>query len=153
MLRVLALSAVLAGPTVDVPQLFAEQLPAVKAKTSVAVLLPQTMPDRFAHYSPDRFAREGRWTLALGAVADCNGATACFIARFTGRDGGRARGPVPIDLARGRKGRFQPLSCGASCSPPSIAWRERGATFSIQAKVGRRALVRMANSAIRNGPR
>jgi len=50
------------------------------------------------------------------------------------------------------------LSCGASCSPPTIEWRERGATFSIQANVGtrktqRRVFKRMANSAIRNGPR
>ncbi len=154
MLRMLALSAALAGPTIDVPALFADDLPKVKAKTSVAVLLPQTMPDRFDDYFPERFARENRWTLALGAVEDCHGATACFIARFTAREGGRASGPVAIDLARGRSGRFQPLSCGASCSPPSIAWHERGATYTIQAKVGgRRALVRMANSAIRNGPR
>jgi hypothetical protein len=45
------------------------------------------------------------------------------------------------------------LTCGASCSPPSIEWRERGATFSIQAKVRGRRLVEMANSAIRNGAR
>jgi len=41
----------------------------------------------------------------------------------------------------------------ASCSPPSIEWRERHALYSIQAKVAKRELVRMANSAIRNGPR
>ena len=56
-------------------------------------------------------------------------------------------------LPRGRNGRFHPLSCGASCSPASIEWRERGALYSIQAKVARRELVRMASSAIRNGPR
>jgi hypothetical protein len=55
-------------------------------------------------------------------------------------------------------GRFTPLSCGASCSPPRIEWSERGATYGIQANVGtqrteRRILVRMANSAIRTGPR
>jgi hypothetical protein len=48
------------------------------------------------------------------------------------------------------------LSCGASCSPPSIEWRERGATYRIQAKVlgsERRAPAKLANSAIRRGPR
>jgi hypothetical protein len=39
-----------------------------------------------------------------------------------------------------------------------IQWRERHATFSIQARVGtktteRRALIALANSAIRHGPR
>jgi len=42
--------------------------------------------------------------------------------------------------------------------PPRIEWKERGATYGIQANVGtknteRRILIRMANEAIRNGPR
>ena len=67
--------------------------------------------------------------------------------------GGRPSGGHRVALPRGRTGRFHPLSCGASCSPASIEWRERGALYSIQAKVARRELVRMASSAIRNGPR
>jgi hypothetical protein len=154
MLRILALSAALAAPTVDLPDLFAGELPRVKERTSVPVLLPQTMPDDFEDYFPTGFGRERRWGLQLGAVEGCGGATACFIATFEGRKGGKPFGRRTVALARGRTGRFTPLSCGASCSPPSIEWKERGATFSIQAKVrGRRALVKMANSAIRNGPR
>ena len=154
MLHLLAVTAALAAPQVDLPELFAERLPKVKAKTEVAVLLPQTMPDQFDEYFPTGFGRERRWGLQIGAAPGCGGATACFVADFSGRQGGTPSGRREVDLARGRTGRFRPLSCGASCSPPSISWRERGATYSIQAKVaGRRALVRMANSAIRNGPR
>ena len=158
MLRILALSAALAAPTVDLPELFADELPRIKARTSVPVLLPQTMPDEFDRYFPSGFGRERRWGLQLGAVKGCGGATACFIATFSGRKGGTPFGHRRVQLARGRVGRFKPLSCGASCSPPSIEWKERGATFSIQAKVGtqdteRRILTRMANSAIRNGLR
>jgi hypothetical protein len=63
-----------------------------------------------------------------------------------------------VRLAGGRTGKFSPLSCGASCAPPRIEWKVRGSTYAIQAVVGtrkteRRILVRMANSAIRNGPR
>ena len=63
-----------------------------------------------------------------------------------------------MTLAKGRQGRYQPLSCGASCSPPSISWKERGVTYTIQAKVvgkqtDRALLVKMANEAIRQGPR
>ena len=63
-----------------------------------------------------------------------------------------------MTLIRGRKGRFQPLSCGGSCSPPSISWKERGVTYTIQAKVvgeqsDRQLLRKMANEAIRRGPR
>jgi hypothetical protein len=158
MLRFLALSAALAAPTVDLPELFADELPRITARTSVPVLLPQAMPDEFDDYFPSGFGRERRWGLQLGAAEGCGGATACFIATFSGRKGGTPSGPRRVRLARGRTGRFKPLSCGASCSPPSIEWKERGATFSIQAKVGtqeteRRILKRMANSAIRNGPR
>jgi hypothetical protein len=154
MLRILALSAALAGPTVDLPDLFADELQRIGPKTGVPILLPQSMPDDFEEYFPTGFGRERRWGLELGAAPDCGGATACFVASFQGRRRGKPFGRVTLQLARGRVGHFRPLSCGASCSPPSIEWRERGATYSIQAKVpGRRALVRMANSAIRHGPR
>ena len=96
--------------------------------------------------------------LARCSVSSRCGANACFIASFSGRQGGKPFGQHRVNLARGRVGRFKPLSCGGSCSPPSIEWKERGATYSIQAKVGnkdteRRVFKRMANSAIRNGPR
>jgi hypothetical protein len=158
MLHALMLSAALAAPNVDLPQLFADELERIGPKTDVPILLPQSMPDEFDEYFPTGFGRERRWGLELGAAEGCGGATACFIATFSGRKGGKPFGHRTIQLARGRVGRFKPLTCGASCSPPSIAWKERGATFSIQAKVGtqateRRILKRMANSAIRSGPR
>lgn len=159
MLRILALSAALAAaPTVDLPDLFGDELDRIRPKTDVPILLPQRMPDAFDEYHASGFGRERRWGLRLGAVEGCGGATACFIADFSARRRGRPRGPRRIALAGGRVGRFKPLTCGASCSPPSIQWRQRGATFSIAAKLGtrrteRRILRRMANSAIRNGPR
>ena len=64
-------------------------------------------------------------------------------------------GTRKVTLANGRKGRYLPLSCGGSCSPPSIQWRERGVLYEIQrwSKNARAKLVKMANSAIRAGPR
>jgi hypothetical protein len=158
MLRILALTAALAAPTVDLPDLFDGQLARIEPKTSVPVLLPQRMPDEFDDYFPTGFGRERSWGLQLGAVKHCGGANACFIASFSGRKGGKPLGDRRVKLARGRVGRLTPLSCGGSCSPPSIEWKERGATYSIQAKVGtqateRRVFKRMANSAIRNVPR
>jgi hypothetical protein len=154
MLHILALSAVMAAPTVDLPQLFSDQLERIGPKTGVPVLLPQRMRDDFDEYFPTGFGRERTWGLQIGAAPNCGGATACFVANFKGSRRDRPFGRRTLALARGRVGHFKPLSCGASCSPPSISWRERGATYSIQAKVpGRRALVRMANSAIRHGPR
>jgi hypothetical protein len=158
MLRILALTAALAAPTVDVPKLFEGELDRIAPKTDVPILLPQRMPDEFEEYHPTGFGRWRSWGLQLGAAEGCGGATACFIASFSAREGGRPSGARRVDLARGRVGRFKPMSCGASCSPPAISWKERGATYSIQAKVGTeatevRVFKRMANSAIRNGPR
>jgi hypothetical protein len=53
------------------------------------------------------------------------------------------------------KGYYKALSCGASCSPPSIAWIQKGVRYEIQAKAlgGKQAFVAMADSAITAGNR
>lgn len=138
---------------IDVPQRFATQLERARTQTTVPILLPQTMRSDFRRFFAEGRATADAWRFDLAAAAGCNQATACFIAEFKGVDGGKPSGRRTIRLNRGRTGYYQPLSCGASCSPPSIEWRERHTRYSIQAKVGKRELVRMANSAIRNGPR
>jgi hypothetical protein len=130
----------------------------VKAKTEIPVLLPDTMPTDAKRLYAEHWQSKRSYTLSLGAVRHCGEATACFEADFMGTKGGTPFGPKPVTLARGRHGRFKPLTCGASCSPPSVSWKERGATYTIQANVGtgkteRRILVAMANEAIRRGPR
>ena len=139
--------------TIDVPQRFATQLERAHAQTTVPILLPQTMRSDFRRFFPEGRATLNAWRFDLGAVRSCNQATACFIAEFKGVRDGKPSGRRAIRLARGRTGYYRPLSCGASCSPPSIEWRERHALYSIQAKVVKRELLRMANSAIRSGPR
>ena len=154
MLHLLAVAATLAAPQVDVPALLGAELDKVKDRTELAVLVPQSMPDLFDEYFADSTARRRAYDFDVGAAPDCFGANACFVATLHAEQGGTPFGKRRIELASGRVGRFQPLSCGASCSPPSISWKERGATYEIQAKVEtRRQLKRMANLAIRNGPR
>jgi hypothetical protein len=139
--------------TVDLPKLFATQLERAQARSDVPILLPQTMRADFRRFFPEGRARLNTWRVDVGAVRGCHQATACFIAEFRASRDGRPSGRRTVGLARGRTGHFHPVSCGASCSPASIEWRERGALYSIQAKVAKRELVRMADSAIRNGPR
>ena len=138
---------------IDVPKRFATQLERARTQTTVPILLPQTMRSDFRRFFPEGRATAGAWRFDLGAVRRCNQATACFIAEFKGVRDGRPAGKRTIRLSRGRTGYYHRGSCGASCTPPSIEWRERHSLYSIQAKVGKRELVRMANSAIRNGPR
>jgi hypothetical protein len=140
------------------PGLLTPTVAEVKTQTPVPILLPDSIPSDIEPLFPSGGGSEKEYSIGLAAVEDCGGATACFVADFSAQRGGRPFGPRTATLANGRKGRFKPLTCGASCSPPSIAWKERGVTYTIQANVGdkrseRRILVRMANQAIRRGPR
>jgi len=71
--------------------------------------------------------------------------------------GGRPFGRSAVRLARGVVGRYQPLSCGASCAAPSISFKLDGVTYSysVEDPAGRpkAALIAMADQAIRYGPR
>jgi hypothetical protein len=152
-----ARTEVRAAGTLDVPQAFAKKVVSVTAKSGLDVYLPtsidtgETKPSKI---KAQTFASKGSYELDLGVGSHCGGATACFVAAFTAEKGGTLAGGRRVALSNGRTGRFFPLSCGASCAPPRIEWRERHSLYVVEAKLaGRRPLVRMANSAIRNGPR
>jgi hypothetical protein len=149
----------LAAPTqdVDVPAALADQIAAVKARSDVPVRLPATLTVEEGDLFPSASADKNGWALGLDAAADCGGANACFVASFAAQKGGRPFGLKRVRLRGGRIGRFTPLGCGASCSPPQIQWKQGATVYTIQARVGnrsteRRMLVRMANSAILHGP-
>jgi hypothetical protein len=130
----------------------------VKQQTPVPILLPDNVYSDFDELYPYGGGDANGWALGVSAAPDCGGATACFAAGFSAEKGGKPFGKGKATLAKGRKGRYQPMGCGASCSPPSISWRERGVLYTIQAKVvgkqsDRALLVKMANEAIRRGPR
>lgn len=154
----LVFAAPAAAKTYDVPAELGDELPAVAAKTRVPVLLPDRMPYEDTTLYPSGSGRRRAWSLSLAAAPDCGGANACFVAEFSARRGAQPSGRRKVHLTGGRTGWFTPLSCGASCSPPSISWRQHRAAYWIQARVGgkdteRRILVRMANQAIRAGAR
>jgi|tagenome__1003787_1003787.scaffolds.fasta_scaffold20723049_2 hypothetical protein len=140
--------------TVDVPRLLRSSIPKARGG-GVPVLLPARMN---LDYSGRTYAGGGggndEYALFLDARPHCGG-NACFLASFTAKEGDPLGFKVNVTLARGIKGAYKPLSCGASCSPPSIMWIQGGVRYEIQAKAlgGRKAFVRMANSAIRHGRR
>jgi hypothetical protein len=139
--------------TVEIPELFATQIERAHAQTHVPILLPTTMRSDFRRHFAEGRARPNAWRFDIGAVRDCNGGGACFVAEFRGVHGRSPTAPRTLRLERGRTGYYRPSRCGASCAPPLVQWRERRTLYTIEAKVRRRELVRMANSAIRNGPR
>ena len=140
------------------PGLLTPTVAEVKQQTPLPILAPDNFYSDFDALYPYGGGSEKEYSLGVAAAPDCGGANACFAASFSAERGGHPSGRGKLTLAKGRHGRFQPLGCGASCSPPSISWKERGVTYTIQAKVvgkqtDRQLLSKMANEAIRRGRR
>jgi hypothetical protein len=161
MLLPLIAAALLAGtPTVNLDKLLAKPRTQVRSQTKVAILLPKKMPvpsANFKLYASATGSRD-RYAFRVTSTPDCS-ANFCYAASFSAQKGGAiARGGRTLTLAKGRKARYWPMACGASCAPASITWRERGATYTIEAMIAlesnqKKLMSDMANSAIKRGPR
>jgi hypothetical protein len=143
----------------DLLKVFAKQLPAVKRKTTVAVLLPTSLP--FAagvpRLYPTRYATKDGWRLVLAGAPNCGGANACFLASFEGSRTGKLLGRPNLRLAGGQPALYKPVTCGASCSPATLWFTYRGVLYTWQHKDPPRnakaVLARLAAQAISAGPR
>lgn len=155
-----AIPAFAATPAkVNLPKKFKKFIPKVKKKSGLPVRLPEKMwtglkPSRTY---PAAVATTSGYELELSAAKGCHFATACFIASFSGERGGTPSFKRKVRLTRGITGYFHPVSCGASCAPAIIQWKENGVLYGIDNKaVGKhqkRWMVKLANSAIRHGDR
>lgn len=160
-LALLAVAAVALAKSYDVPASLGSSLTSVRAKTSLAILLPSRLAldyDGRLYASGSGGAK--RYDLSLDGAPRCGGADACFLVSFSAERGGTPAFRRTVALRGGRTGYFKPLSCGGSCSPPEIQWRSRGNLYVIQAKIpdssdaaAQKRLVAAANSAIGAGPR
>src|ERR1700752_4634086 len=112
MLAPLLAALALAGPPADLNALFADTLPAVKADTTLPILLPDAMPSDYDALYPSGAGSRGEYSIGLAAAPDCGGANACFVADFSARRGGRPFGRGKVTLTGGRHGRFQAPSGG-----------------------------------------
>lgn len=161
-----ALAAVLAVPALasttgsaDVLKAFAKQLPAVRKKTTVPILLPAKLP--FAGKVPKLYATgagsKNAWALVLTGAPNCGGANACFLASFDGRRGGKLPGKSNLRLAGGQLAYFKDVTCGASCSPATLWFLDKGVLYTWQHKDApkntKSVLARLAVQAINAGPR
>lgn len=151
-----AAPALASGTRINVPRKFKKILPSVRASSGIAVRLPSYLdvgirPKRVHGTLED--ASKGDYGLDLGVGKNCDGADACFVASFSGEKHGKFHGGKKVSLAHGIKGRFHDISCGASCSPASIEWKQKHVLYDIQVKAGKAKLKRLANQAIKAGPR
>ena len=163
----LALVALLTAPAtagqtgvVKPPSIFKPQLAGVKPDSGIDVYLPSRMRvfTRPSRVRGTAAAESGSYSLDLGIGRNCGGANACYVGGFTGTRGERPALGRRVRLADGRTARWKGITCGASCSPAEIQWVEDDVLYTIATKSvssGREkaTLVKLANEAIKAGPR
>jgi hypothetical protein len=154
-------STLLARQAVEAPDALDGLVPNLKSRTTVPILLPQQLPalsekDYYAHAYGDA---EG-YTIRLESDPDCDGANACFLGMLRAKRGGKFSFPEVVKLGETATGRFKPTSCGGSCSEEAIQWKYEGVLYTAQLnlhteseKEARAAMIDLAKSAVRRGPR
>ncbi|HEV2813083.1 MAG TPA: hypothetical protein VGW10_07525 [Solirubrobacteraceae bacterium] len=158
LIALFASAATAEAKTYDVDDVLGDDIARVAPLTDVPIRLPARISLGYddAVFGDGGLERPDGYSFTLAAAPDCGNATACFLAQFSGQENGSFAFRRRVRLARGIVGRYKPTTCGASCSPPMIEWKQRGRYYSLQAKVAgpeRRLMVRAANSAIRSTPR
>ena len=73
----------------DVPDLVEKPLIAVKKATKIPVLLPSRMTTEHRRLFSEGRGRTNRYEFEIGAVRNCGTATACHVASFRARRGGK----------------------------------------------------------------
>ena len=148
-------SAVISPPTI-----FATSIPKVKARAEMDVFLPSHMRvfTTARRVKGKATTTADSYDLELGIGSRCNGANVCFIGNFTGTRGAEPAFGRKAKLTGGRTGYWKGITCGASCSPAEIQWVENdvlytAATKSVGVNKEKATLVKLANSAIKAGPR
>lgn len=143
---------------IDVPKVLAKRIDRAKPEAGTAILLPSRYTSERRRVFGNGGAIEGGgYSLGLAVIKGCGGAGACSVASFYALEGERPFFKKKVQLAEGTTGYFKRSSCGANCSDPEIQWLDGGFLYGMSAagpqKGEKRRMIRMANSAIRNGPR
>jgi hypothetical protein len=153
-----------AAPAEPVAEVFRPLLARLKKESGVPVLLPSEMPAWTAGRKVyvEGAGKPDGYLLTLTSTPRC-GANACTVGYFEAKRGGAPYSEKRVRLARGVEGFYEPLTCGGSCTPPTVEWVAGGVLYTIQLDVAgkerlgaeeeQRRLLRVADSAIDAGPR
>jgi hypothetical protein len=111
----------------DVARSLGVVLPRVVERSGVPVVVPDRIGLDYGGklYASGHGGRNS-WSLSLSGAPHCGGATACFLAEFSGRRGGHPSFSRQVRLRGGVTGWYKPLSCGGSCSPPALQFLRAG---------------------------
>jgi hypothetical protein len=147
------------GGSADLLKALAGRLRAVKAKTTVPVFPPAALPfgGKVPRLYAVGFGSRNAWGFELDGAPNCGSANACFLASFQAKRGARLPGTSNLRLAGGQRAYYKGVTCGASCSPATLWFVQRGVLYVWQHKDPPRnaktVLARLAAEAIAAGPR
>lgn len=156
----------LAKPATALPAALASVLSEVKSKSRVRLLLPSELPQGIAEAKYGIVDRASEDEYAISLYYELGMGDAGFAASF-GANIHPNYGPkdIPnvreVKLSRGMIGYFRPVSCGGSCAPANIWWKDDQILYHVQLKLSpevpegdqQRMIIAVANSAILAGPR
>ncbi|HEX8104242.1 MAG TPA: hypothetical protein VF533_16615 [Solirubrobacteraceae bacterium] len=143
---------------IDVPWTLAKRIDKARSKTDVPILLPSRyISERKKLYGSGGATDDG-YAFGLAYIKGCGGANACDAASFYAIRGEDPYYKRTVRLTGGVTGYYKPLTCGASCADPEIQWIDDGVLYGISASAGperveKKRMVKLANSAIKHGPR
>lgn len=153
-------------PAKSLPEPFASVLPEIKAKSRIPVLLPGefSQPIRGAKHAVVERVSDNEYVITLYyelGIGDA-GFAASFGAKgdpdYDPQDLGNVR---KMELSHGLLGYFRPVSCGGSCAPANIWWKDGRVLYQIQLGFPstflegdqQKVIISAADSAILAGPR
>jgi hypothetical protein len=151
---------------ISIPEPFGSVLPEVKAKSRIPVLIPSELPQSLsnAKVATVEKASDGEYAISLYYKMDEGNAR--FAALFAAKSNpGYQPQELPnvreVKLSHELLGYFRPVSCGGSCAPANLWWKEDGVLYQLQLKLSptlpekdqQKAVMATANSAILAGSR
>lgn len=143
-------------------QIFRATVQSLKKVTNVPVRLPSQLPNSVTRqrlYVSSQANANG-YSVLLESHPQCARTNACYVGSFHAQRGGEGilADEEQVQLVNGITGSYQPLSCGGSCTPPTIKWIENGVLYSIQMRVTRdkaeakREMIQLAKLSISEQP-
>lgn len=141
-------------------------LAGVKARSHVPILLPSALPESIARAkyavveeaSASKYAISLYLELGIGDAGYAGSFSADAKPKYHPRD---LRNVREVNLSRGIRGFFRPVSCGGSCVPANLWWEQGGILYQIQLELRlslseddqQKTMTATADSAILAGPR
>jgi hypothetical protein len=148
------------------PRILASVLARVKARTSVPVLLPGELPEALSDAKHAIVEKATSHEYVVELYDELGAGNAGFAASFKAKDDPRySPRELPntreVRLAKEVVGFFRPVSCGGSCAPANIWWKQGSVLYQIQLKLSstlrenrqQSIMIQVADSAILAGPR